>query len=161
LLKGILVSKNKLCGDLDFDSKANVENYIRSLGIPYTALVLTAFTPFVIDSIRPAESGYKISLPILSSITIPLIAVPVGAGACVKAILLNRENLLGQMVRAGERECTLSEIIDILGKVGGLDVVLSNAVEMISKRVWLVWESPNCTKRIFAEYEIFRRIRIF
>ena len=53
----------------------------------------------------------------------PLISVNKDTGKYVKAILLNKEKLLGKQVYAGEKEYEIGEIIEIMKSERGLDVV--------------------------------------
>ena len=63
--------------------------------------------------------------------------VSVDSGAYVKAILLNRENFLGQQVHAAEREYTFPEIISILKEVSELEVVFEPCSGTTSRIAWL------------------------
>ncbi|TVY35698.1 NmrA-like family domain-containing protein [Lachnellula occidentalis] len=121
------ISNNKYTKVLHFDSKAVVEEYIRSLGIPATFLHLGIFMNFLLSNIIPTSEGaksYNLAFPFPASTKIPLISVNKDTGAYVKHILLNRETFLGRQVSAGENEYTMSEIVSILRNVGDVDISL-------------------------------------
>jgi hypothetical protein len=53
-----------------------------------------------------------------------MISVNVDTGKYVKAILLNREKVLGKQIYAAERHYSPVEIVRVLKEAGGLDVVV-------------------------------------
>jgi len=123
------VTKNtggKNTGVLHFDSKAVVEEYMRSIGLPATFLLLGVFMHYILFQLVPKPLGsksYVLQFPVSLNTKYPLISVSTDVGKYVKSILLNREKLLGKQIIAGEREYTVQETADILKDVGGLDVV--------------------------------------
>ncbi|TVY41185.1 NmrA-like family domain-containing protein [Lachnellula subtilissima] len=122
-----IVSNNKYTKVFHFDSKAVVEEHIRSLGIPATFLHLGIFMNFLLSNIIPTSEGaksYNLAFPFPPDTKIPLISVNKDTGAYVKHILLNRETFLGRQVSACENEYTPTEIVSILKKVGGVDISL-------------------------------------
>lgn len=122
----ILVTNGKLTRVFHFDGKAIVEEYIRSLNIPATFLLLSIYHDFPNSLLHPhptAPKTFKISIPNPMTLKFPLISVKEDTGKYVKAILLNMEELLGKQVYAGEKEYEIGEIIEIMKSEGSLDVV--------------------------------------
>ncbi|TVY90485.1 NmrA-like family domain-containing protein [Lachnellula willkommii] len=121
------ISNKKYTKVLHFDSKAVVEEYIRSLGIPATFLHLGIFMNFLFSNIVPTSEGtksYNLAFPFPPGTKIPLISVNKDTGAYVKHILLNRETFLGRQVSAAEKEYAPTEIVSILKNVGDVDISL-------------------------------------
>ncbi|KAL2062732.1 hypothetical protein VTL71DRAFT_5804 [Oculimacula yallundae] len=120
------ITQGKITGVLHFDSKAVVEDYIRSLAIPATFLQLAVFMeqlPLMLVPTSPDAKSYKFITPVATSTKFPLISVQPDTGEYVKSIILNRQAMLGKEVMGGERDYTVQEVADILVRVGGLDVV--------------------------------------
>lgn len=127
-----IVTSNKITGVLHFDSKAIVEDYIRSLGVPATFFLPAIFMHYVIhllQPISPSSKTYKLSIPLPGTTKIPYISIASDAGKYLKAILLNRAALLGKQVLAAEANYTALEVIQILQEKGGLDVEFVQAPE--------------------------------
>ncbi len=61
-------------------------------------------------------------MPAPTSTKIHLISAKKDVGKYVSSIILNRDQVLGKVILAGEREYTIQEIADILVKTGGIDV---------------------------------------
>ncbi|KAH9215858.1 hypothetical protein DL95DRAFT_363952 [Leptodontidium sp. 2 PMI_412] len=119
-------TEGKITGVLHFDSKAVIEDYIRSLSIPTTFVQLAVFMEQLPLMLIPTSSGaksYKLITPVATITKFPLISVRTDTGKYVKSIILNRETMLGKVIMAGERDYTTQEAADILVKVGEVDVV--------------------------------------
>ncbi|KAE9364578.1 NAD(P)-binding protein [Stipitochalara longipes BDJ] len=127
------ISEGKITGVLHFDSKAIVEEYISTINIPYTALHLGIFFSYLLYYLKHVPSSstksYKFAVPFSPTLKIPLISVASDTGKYVKAILLNREGVLGKQVSAGEKYYSPEEIVKVLREVGGLDVVVEQIDE--------------------------------
>jgi hypothetical protein len=133
-LTEIPVTDGKFTKVLHFDGKALVEEHIRSLGIPATFLLLGGFMTYTLFMLSPVPStgsskAYKLSLPVASSTKWPLISVTQDTGNYVKAILLNREKVLGKQICAAEKEYTLEECVGLMREKAGLDVTYEQATE--------------------------------
>lgn len=129
-----LVTDGELTKVIHFDGKAEVEEHIRSIGIPATFILMGAFMPFTLQMLAPiASSGpqksYKLSLLAPSETKWPLISVNEDTGKIVKAILLNREKVLGKQFYGAVKEYKLGEIVQILKERGGLDVTYEQISE--------------------------------
>ncbi|KAE8449621.1 hypothetical protein EG329_007951 [Mollisiaceae sp. DMI_Dod_QoI] len=126
------ITGGKNTGVLHFDSKAVVEEYIRSIGVPATFLLFGVFMHYILFQLVPKSPGsksYTLKVPMSTNNKYPLISVPNDVGKYVKSILLNREKLLGKQILAGERDYTFQETADILKNVGGLDVIAEQVGE--------------------------------
>jgi uncharacterized protein YbjT (DUF2867 family) len=112
---------------LHFDSKAVVEEYIRSLGIQASFLLQGIFMnqiiQFLLPTISPSGSkAYKFIAPVPADTKMPLISVNKDTGKYVKAMLLHPEKVLGERIYTGEKYYTMDETAEIMKRVGGLDV---------------------------------------
>ncbi|KUJ17377.1 NAD(P)-binding protein [Mollisia scopiformis] len=119
-------------GVLHFDSKATVEEYMKSIGIPSTFLLLGIFMHYTLLLLTPLPGiphSHTLKLPTPTTSTWPLISCSVDVGKYVKSILLNRDSMLGRQILAGEREYTVEETAEVLRKVGGLDVRAEQVTE--------------------------------
>ncbi|KAI4135266.1 MAG: hypothetical protein LQ347_000814 [Umbilicaria vellea] len=98
-----------------FDSKAEVEEYIRQIGVP-----ATFFMPgFYMSNIpgksfapNPENGTYRFALPIPANSPMPLFATGYDTGKFVKAILLNREKCLGKHVLGATDYYTPEQIVE-------------------------------------------------
>ncbi|KAI0141620.1 NmrA-like family protein [Xylariaceae sp. FL1272] len=106
------LSKGKLPHVYHFDSKANVEEYIRGLGIPAT-FFMPGFYMSNFDGGMLSKQGdkYVLSMPIAASSPIPLYD-HVDTGKYIKAIVQNKEALLGKRFLAATQYLTAQELLD-------------------------------------------------
>ncbi|KAA6416036.1 MAG: hypothetical protein FRX48_00755 [Lasallia pustulata] len=98
-----------------FDSKADVEEYIRKIGVPATFFMPgfymsnipgNAFAP------NPENGTYRFALPIPPNSPMPLFDTGSDTGKFVKAILLNREKCLGKNVLGATDYYTPEQIVE-------------------------------------------------
>jgi len=127
------VTNGKVTAVEHFDSKGIVEDYIRSLNVPATYLQLGIFMHYTVFQLQPvgdpSAKSYKIALPVPRNVKYPLIDVNEDTGKYVKAILLNREKVLGKVFQGAVKQYPISEVVDIVKNVGGLDVVFEQCSE--------------------------------
>lgn len=129
------VSNNKYTKVLHFDGKARVDEHIRKIGVPATFLLLGVFMNYILFYLAPDGSTnskskeYKITFPIASTVKWPLLSVNEDTGKYVKAILLNRERLLGKQICAGEKNYSIDETIRVMNEKGGIKVTLEQCSE--------------------------------
>ncbi|KAJ5875429.1 uncharacterized protein N7473_012776 [Penicillium subrubescens] len=113
-----LLNVTKLSGGIlsqvhHFDSKAKVEEYIRSEGIPATFML----PGFYMSNIpggnlrKTPEGTWKLALPIPGDSPIPLFASEYDTGKFVKGILLKRDETLGKRIYAATKYYTPLEIL--------------------------------------------------
>jgi hypothetical protein len=106
------VSKGKLSKVAHFDSKAEVEEYIRELEVPATFFLPGFYMSNIPDaSLNNAQGTYNMALPIPTDSPIPLFDATRDTGKFVKGILLNRGKLLGTRVYGATDYYTPERII--------------------------------------------------
>ena len=121
-----LVSGGKFTKVLHFDSKAIVEEYIDTIGVPATHVIPGGFFNYLSYFLKPTSpdaKSYKFCAPFPITTKLPIFCVNEDTGKYVKAILLNREKVLGKQVYIAENHYSLIDIVKALKEVGGLDVV--------------------------------------
>lgn len=96
------LSKGVLPNVYHFDSKARVEDYIRSTNLPASFVYLGVYMSFIPgQAFRPGPDGnWTLALPVPGTATPPLIDTAEDLGKFVKGILVNREKTLGKRVLA-------------------------------------------------------------
>ncbi|KAI1432192.1 NmrA-like family protein [Xylaria sp. CBS 124048] len=111
------LTNGKLARVYHFDSKAHVEEYARSLGIPST-FFMPGFYMSNISGGMMSKRGenWVFALPISASTPIPLYETA-DTGKYVKAIVENKDALLGKEFRAATRYATPQEVVDDFKKV--------------------------------------------
>ncbi|KAG4433437.1 hypothetical protein IFR05_011083 [Cadophora sp. M221] len=139
------ITEGKITGVLHFDGKAAIEDYIRSLSIPATFLQLAIFMeqlPLMLIPTSPGAKSYKLITPVATTTKFPLVSVRVDTGKYVKSIILNRETILGKVIKGGERDYTTQEAADILVKVREVDVVAEQCSYDEYKRMLMAFGLP-------------------
>jgi NmrA-like family len=114
LLMISLVTNGKLTKTRHFDSKAEVEDYIRQLGIPATFVLVGYYMSNLAGmSLREMPDGsWGLALPTPADAPIPLFDAEDDTGKFVKGIFLNRDKLLGERVYAATAYYTPAQIIE-------------------------------------------------
>ncbi|DAA75428.1 TPA_exp: putative NmrA family transcriptional regulator [Trichophyton benhamiae CBS 112371] len=106
------VSGGKLTGVSHFDSKAAVEEYIRSIDVPATFFLPGFYMSNIPAGTLNNVSGvYNFSNPVPNNTPIPLFDSYRDTGKFVKAILLNREKVLGKQIYGATDYYTPDRII--------------------------------------------------
>lgn len=77
-----------------------------------------------LQPISPGSKSYKFSVPFPTSTKLPLISVNEDTRKYVKAILLNREKVLGKQISAGENYYSPDDAVRIIRLIGGLDATV-------------------------------------
>ena len=98
-----------------FDSKAEIEDYIRDLGIPATFFMPGFFMsnfPGGMFRPLPPHNAWTVPLPMPPDTPIPLFDAGDDTGKFVKAILTHRDTLLGKQVLAATDYYTPVQIVD-------------------------------------------------
>ncbi|KAI1751904.1 NMRAL1 protein [Xylaria castorea] len=111
------LTNGKLPHVYHFDSKAHVEEYIRSIGVPAT-FFMPGFYMSNIPGGTMSKRGenWVFSLPIASTSPIPLYN-PADTGKYVKGIVDNKEALLGKRFTAATEYLTAQEVVDTFKRV--------------------------------------------
>ncbi|EFR01094.1 hscarg protein [Nannizzia gypsea CBS 118893] len=106
------VSGGKLAGVSHFDSKAAVEEYICSIKVPATFFLPGFYMSNIsAGALNNASGIYNLSNPVPNDTPIPLFDSSRDTGKFVKAILLNREKVLGKQVYGATDYYTPDRII--------------------------------------------------
>ena len=108
------LSKGKLPNVKHFDSKANVEVYIRKTGIPASFFLpgfyMSNFPGGMFRQVPP-NNDWTLGLPIPGSSPVPLLDTTEDTGKFVKGILLNREKALGKRILGATDYYTLDQLV--------------------------------------------------
>ncbi|KAL4921316.1 nmrA family transcriptional regulator [Aspergillus aurantiobrunneus] len=120
------ISNGKYNAAVHFDSKAHVDEHIRSIGVPHTIVHVGTYMKFLVESLEPLSSnppvyGFTWPQPVTLNTEIPLIDPAADVGKFIKAILLNREEHLGRQLKLAERYYTVREFIEV-AKANGVDI---------------------------------------
>lgn len=114
------VTNGKLPHVYHFDSKALVEDYVRELETPSTFLMpgfFMANLPGGMIRQLPPNNDWTLALPVPEDAPFPVFDAGEDTGKWVKAIVLQRERLLGKQVYAATAYLTPLEIIAGFKKV--------------------------------------------
>ncbi|KAH8813158.1 putative NmrA-like family domain-containing protein 1 [Xylogone sp. PMI_703] len=108
------LSKGVLTKVHHFDSKAHVEEYIRSIDIPATYFLPGFYMSNLPGGMfRPNTSSqlWTLNLPIPTTSPVPLFDTASDTGKFVKGILLNREKVLGKRIPGATAYYTVEQIV--------------------------------------------------
>lgn len=114
LLNVTELSKGALPKVHHFDSKAKIEDYVRSTGIPATYFLPGFYMsnlPGGMFRQAPPNNDWTLALPIPGSTPVPLLNTADDTGKFVKGILLNREQTLGKRIYGATDYYTLDEMV--------------------------------------------------
>ena len=128
-----LVSGGKLSQVHHFDSKAEVEQYIRDIGVPASFFLPGFFMsnfPGKMLRPNPNNGAFTLALPMPTSSPIPLLDTESDTGKFVKGILLNREKTLGKQILGATDYYTPNQIVEIFKDSKPVDSVGAAAVEI-------------------------------
>ncbi|KAI9807446.1 MAG: hypothetical protein M1833_000191 [Piccolia ochrophora] len=103
-----------------FDSKADVEKYIRSLGIPASFFMPGFYMSNLTGNMvqKEASGKYVFRLPCTADTPIPLLDTKGDSGKYVKAALKNPEQTQGKNILAATAYYTPTEIVETLQSLG-------------------------------------------
>ncbi|KUL87923.1 hypothetical protein ZTR_03987 [Talaromyces verruculosus] len=107
-----------------FDHKAAVDDYLRSLSLPYTVVRLGVYTSEIISNfigplpIDPPSYGLFFPGSTSESTLLPIIDPTADLGKFVNSILLNPEKTIGHSFNVAEKLYTLGQITQILQQQG-------------------------------------------
>ncbi|KAK3376519.1 NmrA-like family-domain-containing protein [Lasiosphaeria ovina] len=112
------LSNGKFANVYHFDSKADVEEYAREVGIPSTFFLPGFYLSNVPDSFRPSppNNAWTLSFPVTINATIPIFDTA-DTGKYVKAIVLNRDKLLGKRIYGATEYTSPAQLIEDFKKL--------------------------------------------
>ena len=105
-----------------FDSKARIEAYIRSLGIPASFFMPGFFMSNLQTMLNPSPqppNNLTWAFPAPASTPIPFFDASEDSGKFVKAMVLKRDQVLGKNVLAATDYYTVQQVLDTFTKVKG------------------------------------------
>ncbi|KZL88075.1 NmrA-like family protein [Colletotrichum incanum] len=114
------VSNGVLPDVYHFDSKAAVEEYIRTTSLPSTFFLPGFYMsnlPGGMFRQTPPDNAWALTLPIPASSPIPFFDAAADTGKFVKGIVLNREKVLGKRILAATAYTTAGEAVEVFKKV--------------------------------------------
>lgn len=107
-----------------FDAKAEVEIYMRKLGLPVTVFIPAAYMSMIAQSLQKRDDGtFHYTQPFPITTELPHIDAAVDTGKFVAAIISHRDELLaspqnGGRVLGSSGMCQIADIIKALEKAG-------------------------------------------
>lgn len=117
-------TKGRLTNVPHFDSKANVEKYIRASGVGCSFMLpgyyMGNFTQMLV---RAEDGSYQLFYPVGKEAKFPLFDAAQDTGLFVKAILKHADELPGKRILAAASYYTPDEIVDTFSKVSGKKAV--------------------------------------
>lgn len=120
LLNVTEVTKGRLSHVPHFDSKSDVEQYIRDSGVPATFYLPSYFMSNLEQMLQKGEDGTLTwALPVSKESKFPLIDIKADTGKFVKAIIKKRSSVLGARILGAEGYYTATQILDQLSEVTG------------------------------------------
>jgi len=115
LLNVTELSKGALPKVHHFDSKAKIEDHVRSTGIPATYFLPGFYMsnlPGGMFRQAPPNNDWTLGLPIPGTTPVPLLNTAGDTGKFVKGILLNREKTLGKRIYGATDYYTLNQMVE-------------------------------------------------
>ena len=103
-----------------FDAKADIEKYIRSLGIPASFFMPGFYMSLLDTSFRPSPQephDYTLALPMPPETPIPFFDPVDGTGKFVKAMLMKRDEVLGKEILAAGQYYNVGDVPKIFAQV--------------------------------------------
>jgi uncharacterized protein YbjT (DUF2867 family) len=110
-------------GQRHFDSKWEIEKYVKQLGLPFTILRPVFFMENMNYQRAGISNGMYFGMGLPATKTIQMIAVE-DIGAFVAIIFANRDEFLGKTIEFAGDELTESQIVESLSRVIGRPVQL-------------------------------------
>ena len=114
------MSSGKFPGVYHFDSKAAIEQYIRSIGIPASFFMPGFYMSNIDSSFRPSPQephAYTLLLPMPPTTLIPFFDADDDTGKFVKAMIMKREQVLGKNILAATAYYKVEEVPSTFAKV--------------------------------------------
>lgn len=117
-------SKGRLTHVPHFDSKANIEKYIRASGVGCSFILPGYYmTNFKSMLIKAEDGSYQLFLPIGKQAKFPLFDPAEDTGLFVKAAIKHATQLKNKQILAAEKYYTPEEIVDAFSQVTGKKAV--------------------------------------
>lgn len=125
LVWSALINVNKLTNGkfpnvYHFDSKANIESYIRSLGIPSSSFMPGFYMSNLETMFNPSPeppNAYTLALPMPPTTPLPFFDAADDTGKYVKAMVMKRDQVLGKRVLAATNYYPAEDVPKIFAQV--------------------------------------------
>ncbi|KAL8778421.1 MAG: hypothetical protein Q9213_007421 [Squamulea squamosa] len=114
------LSNGKYPNVYHFDSKANIESYIREIGVPSSTFMPGFYMSNLETMLKPSPQpphAYTLALPMPPSTPIPFFDAAADTGKFVKAMLTKRDKVLGKRVYAATEYYTAVDVPKIFSEV--------------------------------------------
>ncbi|KAJ5324403.1 hypothetical protein N7476_003003 [Penicillium atrosanguineum] len=113
-------TKGRLSHVPHFDSKANIEKYIRASGVGCSFVLPGYYMSNFKSLFKQAEDGsYQLFFPVGKQAKFPLFDAADNTGLFVKAIIKHADQLKNKQILAAAKYYTLEEIVDTFTQVTG------------------------------------------
>ncbi|KAL1919576.1 uncharacterized protein VTP21DRAFT_1507 [Calcarisporiella thermophila] len=119
------VSNGKYRNVLHFNNKAHVLEYIKSIGLPYTAIKVAFYFENLTAFMGPqkqADGSYVMKGIVRPDTKVPMFPATLDVGPVVSQVFANREKFLGKSIDVASDEYSFPEIAEIMSKVAGIPV---------------------------------------
>lgn len=157
------LSKGTLTHVYHFDSKADVEEYARTSGVPSTffhAGFYMSNVPGKMMRPSPADGAWTLSLPIPADAPVPVYDTE-DTGKYIKAAILNRDAVLGKRILGATEYMTLGGLVDAFKKVfpeAGKTARYERVTDEAHRDVLLRSGMPGfVVEDLMENFEMFRR----
>ncbi|KAK0640814.1 NmrA-like family-domain-containing protein [Cercophora newfieldiana] len=150
------LSKGALPNVYHFDSKADVEEYAREVGIPATYFMPGFYMSNIPGGMfrrSPPNNAFTFALPVGPSAQIPLFDAA-DAGKYIKAAVLHRDELLGKRLLAATEYLTVTQIVEAFKKAfpeAGKDATFYSMPAEQFKGIFLARGMPDFAAQEFLE----------
>lgn len=114
------MSGGKYSAVAHFDSKATVEQYIRSLGIPASFFMPGFYMSNLDNTFRPSQQephAYTLALPMPPTTPVPFFDAADDTGKFVKAMAMKRDQILGKSIFAATAYYRIEEVASTFAQV--------------------------------------------
>lgn len=125
------VSNGKMSHMAHFDSKAEVEEYTREIGVPSTFFYAGCYMSNFPQALQKTEDGYALANNLAPDSKLPLYEVNNDTGKFVAGILAQAESLSGKRVFAATGWYTPTEMMATIEKVSGKKVTFSSLPDQV------------------------------
>ncbi|CAI7612241.1 hypothetical protein CBS147355_9713 [Penicillium roqueforti] len=113
-------SKGRLTNVPHFDSKANVEKYIRASGLGCSFVLPGYYMSNFTQMLNRSEDGsYQLYYPVSNDAKFPLFDAAQDTGLFVRAALKHKDQLKNKQILAAAKYYTPQEIVDTFSRVSG------------------------------------------
>ena len=114
------LSSGKFPNVYHFDSKATIEQYVRSLGIPASFFMPGFYMSNLDNTFRPSPRephAYTLALPMPPTTPIPYFDAADDTGKIVKAMIMKKDQVLGKNILAASAYYEVEEVASTFAKV--------------------------------------------